>query len=83
MAYKGKIDEAAIYLSSGNPLPSDIDAMVQALLNQSFKVRPTHPPTHPPNPNTQKLIPTTSSSSSFLAHRKTASQPPTHPPTHL
>lgn len=37
MAYDD-IDEEAIYLCSGNPLPRDIDAIFQHLLNSSLKV---------------------------------------------
>lgn len=37
MAYPGTIDEEAIYLSSGNPLPRDIDAILKALNHDSFK----------------------------------------------
>lgn len=37
MAYPDKIDEEAIYLSSGNPLPRDVDAIVKALNHDSFK----------------------------------------------
>ena len=38
MAYDD-IDEDAIYLSSGNPLPQDIDAIMSSLLTETFKVR--------------------------------------------
>ncbi|KAM3567936.1 hypothetical protein VYU27_009933 [Nannochloropsis oceanica] len=37
MAYQKSIDEEAIYLSSGNPLPTDVDAMIHALLHDTFK----------------------------------------------
>ncbi len=37
MAYPDKIEEEAIYLSSGNPLPRDIDAIVASLNRDSFR----------------------------------------------
>lgn len=37
MAYPEKIEEDAIYLSSGNPLPKDVDAIMQALSHDSFQ----------------------------------------------
>lgn len=37
MAYPERIDEEAIYLSSGNPLPKDVDAILKALNHDSFR----------------------------------------------
>lgn len=37
MAYPDKIEEEAIYLSSGNPLPKDVDAIMQTLNHDSFQ----------------------------------------------
>lgn len=37
MAYD-PIDEEAVYLSSGNPLPKDIDAIIQSLFHEPFTV---------------------------------------------
>jgi hypothetical protein len=30
------VDEAAVYLTTGNPLPSDIESVVDWLLNEPF-----------------------------------------------
>lgn len=54
MAYPGvSMDEDAVYLCSGNPLPRDVDAIMQQLLNDKFKV----PTTDPPPPAPRRLTP--------------------------
>lgn len=38
MSYPNLLDENAVYLTSGAPLPSDLDVIIQSLLNDSFVI---------------------------------------------
>ena len=36
MSYPEEVNETAVYLTSGSPLPSDLDAILKSLMNDSF-----------------------------------------------